>query len=349
LFAAKGNSIQHKLILEVLSGHILDMKVSAHYLIKLLLLMGLAFCACSQKAMDEISSRESTAYQIQLSDSVQIPYLGSPLIFDIDPDRSLVLFHDMQRNTNLLMDFDGNTLWEKSFSGDSPYNNGHFLSIASFIDSGFVFLGSRGVGLFDLEGNLLSQQRPSESFLVGFTILNQASKLEWKGDDWLYRFIHAGDFKSNEAGYYSNLTTLAFINKENGSVKYALPLPRESRLLDGKSYDNNDLTLFPTIKDGMLWAVFGGDTKLYKYAFDNLNQALSQTEINYPKFNASKGIPLSERNPNTFSHYGNSAQNELLRTDGKHLILVYRPVLAKMSWIYWQIMEKLRMRRRKID
>jgi hypothetical protein len=290
----------------------------------LLLLSSLILMACSQKPNLENADISPFEYEIRVADSVLINYLGTPLLFDIEPEKRLLFFHDFNRNMNVLMDFEGNTLWEKSFTGDSPNNNGHFLSIASFTDSGFVFLGSRGIGVYDWDGNLISQKRPSHNFLTSFVILNQAAKLEYWGNNWVHRFINAGEFKSNQAEYYTSLKTLALINEESGKVEFDLPLPKDSRFLDGKSYENIDLSALTSLKNEHLWAVFGGDNKLYKFALKDLSNPLAQIEINYPKFVFSKGTPLVEQDPNSrvYSNYG---QNELLRTDGKFLMLVYRP------------------------
>lgn len=217
------------------------MKVIYSYSILSILLIS---CESKDYRSDDTKFIGNNNVSLVKIDSIQIDFLGNPLIQDVSPAAQTVLFLNNIGNesqTIHLANFEGEIIHSYSKFGDMPDAYGKLLSSIKILeDDKFLAYGSYGFSTYDFSGNLVlrtklkNYQMPDRVFgIMGYG-------MEKYGDRYL---LHNQEFPPNkdysDKDFVEDLFLLKWLVPETGEVLPFLKFPEKCLFRNGKYFFRN--------------------------------------------------------------------------------------------------------------
>lgn len=275
---------------------------------------------------DDKLNLDSSEWELEIVDSIQVKTLESLDLLDINPEQGLFLFNVQKENSPMiLIDKNGEILNRLDVSKDAPTGFGGICSGAIFKGDSIVIQGRQGLYFYDLEFNFLSNLKrpypPKGMMYVGFDHIRTANSYEGAA---LISFSGnpQTDYPPNQRAYYENFNGLDLIPISSLAFKPIAPLHPESRYLSsGMAFNFISLTF--SVSNSQLTYAHPSDSLLY--AIDLMDPTLKQTatKIPFDKFVLRDGFPYgSQEDVDGFTDYEGQISN-IFKVDGNDLILYY--------------------------
>lgn len=287
-----------------------------------------ALFSCSESKKEEISKKADYTWEVK--DSVDLEFLGNPLIADVSPDGANLLFYDYASKGIIVTDGKGNIQSQFSKTEDTPDAYGFMLEIPGFHQSDqLVVVGMKGVFIYDLDGNMIQKLDHPESLGgAGFMSFpgkhTETTKLNGK-DFLLSKSVRMHDSFAGESKFYDSFRALELINPESEELTEIVPFEEGSMFLNGTGYYESDYSPAFTSKNGKLYISLGAEQKLNVYNLSETGVELD-TVISFT-------IPgFQELEPKDFAQFaegtitingGTPAIRNIHLTDGKILLHYY--------------------------
>lgn len=275
---------------------------------------------------DDKLNLDSSEWELEIVDSIQVKTLESLDLLDINPERGLFLFNVQKENSPMiLIDKNGEILHRLDVPKDAPTGFGGICSGAIFAGDSILIQGRRGVYSYDLEFNFLSHLKrpypPKGMMYAGFDHIRTANTYEGTA---LISFSGnpQTDYPPNQRAYYENFNGLDLIPISSLSFKPIAPLHPESRYLSsGMAFNFISLTF--SVSNSQLTYAHPSDSLLYD--MDLMDPTLKQTptKIPFDKFVLRDGFPYgSQEDFDGPTDYEGQISN-IFKVDGNDLILYY--------------------------
>ncbi|SEG23178.1 hypothetical protein [Algoriphagus boritolerans] len=250
-------------------------------------------CSSDKEKISAIfESNELKIFRLEKIDSVQINFIGTPRIHDINPQSKSILFLDdgPHHQTINIANFDGEIINSFTKFGDVPDSYGILLSCIRLInDKSFLVYGSNGFLKFDFSGNLLSKVK-LKSFEVPDRAVNKMGfGMEKLYEEYLFfnqEFPPNRDYSTKSFLYSLNLMKL--LNPETGEIRPFLNFPDESIFRNGKHFFRSAWDPVFYIDEELVYIVFGLEPTIYVY--NPITWALeSNIPVDFKEFRNFKG------------------------------------------------------------
>lgn len=228
--------------------------------------------ACSEKGKNIQETEglpESKTINLSIVDSIQIAFLGNPMVQDISPSQQRIVFKDQKQYSEdiFVAEFEGNILYSFSKFGDMPDNHGG-IRAPVFIsgEDSLLIYGNRGYLTFNMEGKMLSLVKPQEFTGYNFAFFGMGRCFEKYGSRLLYFDQGSRNEDYTQNSLYDELRVLNWHNPKTGEKIPFNPLPEISIFKSGKYFFRQSWFPAFTIADNLIYVVYGIEPMIY--AFD---------------------------------------------------------------------------------
>lgn len=288
--------------------------------------------ACSRKELESSADTSPKSYGVEILDSLVVDYIGLLSWSHISPDGRKFLAMDLQKSDVLLIDNEGQMLQTLNKSGDQPESIGpNLMGRPQFRnDTEIAFLGTKGLFLFDLRGNLKQQFGPDFNPIMNFIILN-ADVFQFRDPNFALGLMAGRNTEGS--GFYESTEGTKFeaIDLSKGSYLGVIPFPENSRFKASEIFPvTNTVPLLRTTKEG-LYIAFKNEPKIFFYNWDDLNKPSKEIQLQVDNFQLIKGKDPKSVNQNMISfdtrEFAYGAINQLIWVDGQ-LLINYSPGLS---------------------
>lgn len=288
--------------------------------------------ACSRKELESSADTSPKSYGVEILDSLVVDYIGLLSWSHISPDGRKFLAMDLQKSDVLLIDNEGQILQTLNKSGDQPESIGpNLMGRPQFRnDTEIAFLGTKGLFLFDLRGNLKQQFEPDFNPIMNFIILN-ADVFQFRDPNFALGLMAGRNTEGS--GFYESTEGTKFeaIDLSKGSYLGVIPFPENSRFKASEIFPvTNTVPLLRTTKEG-LYIAFKNEPKIFFYNWDDLNKPSKEIQLQVDNFQLIKGKDPKSVNQNMISfdtrEFAYGAINQLIWVDGQ-LLINYSPGLS---------------------
>lgn len=302
------------------------------------IVIGLAlFSACSSPEEKKVDTKVSL--YIELKDSIDLDFLGSPILASTNPSGSRFAFFDYSSKKIILTDQEGEILDTISKQGDTPDSYGFMIDLpVIFRNDKFIQVGMNGIFVFSNEGRLIKKIYHPEDMggAVFMSLIGKSSKIvEFEGVPFLImNSIRSRDTYAGKQKFYDTYKAIELVNLETGETQDYGPFEEGSLFQNGKGFIQSDYLPSFAVNNGKLYLSHGGEPKVWVYKFSPDQSTLDTTlTLSIPKFFSIKGVDRKEIAEGTYSiHGGKAAIRNIFIQNGK-ILISYHPGLdpAKME------------------
>lgn len=296
----------------------------------LFLFIHLSFFSCHSK---NTANEPSLVHRATLEklDSIQINYLGTPVVHDIDPLSKRVLFMEnnaYSRNEEIFVaDFDGNILASYIKDGDTKDTYGQIMAPLVLDGEGsFMAYAFNGFMRYDFEGNLISQVKIINFEGPGSTrIIGMGSGLQKSGGQYIYRGI-GRNFDYETKDFFDDYYAMSLLDPLTGNRESIIPLPESGIFRQGKFFFSEAWLPAYYAEDDGLYIVFGLEPVIYVYENQHPFSLLSSIPMELPKYHYFKGASeYNNQDVRFFGHRRSSGRIHNIKKIKDYFVIAYFP------------------------
>ncbi|MFD2033221.1 hypothetical protein ACFSKL_00380 [Belliella marina] len=295
----------------------------------LLYLLFLSFIfSCNQKS-DESESDQSgdlKNFTLEKLDSIQIEYLGNPIVHDIDPKSRMVLFMEFEEFSNdiMLTDFDGNIFNSFSKSGDVPDGFGGLLSpLMIDTDSSFLAFGYKGFNRYSFQGELFSNV-PLEDFKIPlFQRIAMGIELPKINENFLVADKGSREIDYDNIQDHLGIKHFNLFNPKTGGSEALIQFPESSIYKSGKYFYRFAWRPVYTIEHEKIYVVFGGEPTIYIYDGKKPFKLISSIPIDLHNYQYFKGSDDKNLGHDFIGLFLSSGRIENIKKFGDNFLVSY--------------------------
>lgn len=281
--------------------------------------------ACNKPESNENKDLSKQAFELEITDSLVVNYIGLLSWSHISPDGKKFLAMDHQRSEIILIDQEGQVIQKLRKTGDQPESIGpNLMGRPQFRNNDEIaLLGVKGLSIFDFQGNLKEQFKPDFNPAMNFIILN-ADVFQFRNPDYAVALL--GGRNSEGSGFFESteVTKLETIDLSNGTYSAIIPFPENSRFKASELFPvTNTIPVLRSTVDG-IYIGFKNEPKLFFYTWGDLNNPSNEIQLQIDNFQLMKGKdPKSvDRDVISFDtrEFAYGSINHLYWTNGKLLL-----------------------------
>jgi len=178
----------------------------------------------------------SQTVTFEMMDSIQVEYLGSPTVHDLDPIKRTFLFMEHREFSEEIMvaDFDGNIQASFSKDGDMPDSYGALMSMLRINgDSSFISYGYNGFITYDFSGKLKARVNVKDFDVPTFQMKAMGFGMEKLGKRYLHIDQGSQSLNYNNIDFYRELRLFNWLDPKTGEKERFIPFPDASIFRSG--------------------------------------------------------------------------------------------------------------------
>ncbi|MCH7412838.1 hypothetical protein MM213_05020 [Belliella sp. R4-6] len=284
--------------------------------------------SCNQKSDEEKSDQNSDLKNITLEklDSIQIEYLGNPIVHDIDPKSKTVLFMEFEEFSNdiMLADFDGNVFNSFSKFGDMPDGYGSLLAPIQILGKDEILaFGLKGFSNYDFQGNLHNQVGLDEIYFPNFRRIAMGHTMNKLGNKYLYLEGGTRDIDYDKINLHSDIFLFNLLDPSTGSKEPIIQFPKTSIYKSGKYFFRNAWSPVFSVVENQVFIAFGGEPVIYNYSGESPFELISSLPIDIPNYRYFEGSNNENLEYDFIGLFLSSARIENIKKVGDYFLVAY--------------------------
>ncbi|MBN3584499.1 hypothetical protein JYB64_19060 [Algoriphagus aestuarii] len=305
--------------------------------------LGIAFSACSKKP--DTYSEAKKEYTWAVVDSLDLNFLGNPMLSDVSPDGSKLLFYDSPSSKIIITDAKGQMLHQFSKKEDTPDSYGYMMERPGFFNQNqLAIYGRNGLFLFTYEGEMQKKIPHPESIGATGSVIHPGKSTEsitLQGKRYvLPKSIRPRNSYPGEQEFYDTYRALELVDVDAEEMTEIIPFEQGSLFLNGKGYYPSDYFPAHEAKDETLYFVHGGDPQLYVYQLSQKEAKLDTIiQLEIPGLTPIEGKDRGEFQKGTVMIFGGTAAIRNIHILDDFLLLDYYagidPIKSKEAEAIW--------------
>ncbi|PZX51856.1 hypothetical protein LV84_03614 [Algoriphagus ratkowskyi] len=254
-------------------------------------------CSAPEKSSEDSKIPELS---LEIIDSLDLKVLGDPLITSVSESGDSFLFYNYAFSDIIITNSEGEIQSQFNKSEDIPDSYQIMLESPGFIGNDqLVIVGTTGIFIYDLEGNLVKKIDHPESLGGGGSMVFPGKSVETivlNGKTYLVtRSLRTRDSYPGEQKYYDTFRHFELVDIATGSSNEIVPFEQNSRFLDGMGYYESDFWPALEAKNNKLYVALAGEPTLYRYSLNPEGAALDTlVNLTIPGFAGIDGTPRVE-------------------------------------------------------
>lgn len=294
----------------------------------LFVLLPLLLISCSQSREDSNSSIQVDKSQVSLVkiDSIQIAFLGNPIVQDIDPTTGIVLFTEAGNNSEdiYVADFEGTIIQSYSKFGNLPDTYGVLFAPLKIVgDNEFLAYGFNGLLTYDFAGQLLSRTKIEGIQPYNFAKKSMGFSIGILEEGYLYFDQGSRNIDYSDRKLYEEVNAMIFVDKITGKREELMKIPESSLYRNGKYFYRDSWAPIFELTEGELLVVHGAEPKIYVYEKTRPFKLIKEIPLDIPNYNFYRGEDVY--NTDSFLNFFSFGRIETLTRVDDYFILGYFP------------------------
>ncbi|MCC5939066.1 MAG: hypothetical protein JJU34_17435 [Lunatimonas sp.] len=230
-------------------------------------------------------------------DSMEIPFIGKPVVHDIYPGARRILFMDHREfgEEIFVADFEGNILHSYTKFGDVPDRYGALMAPLTFMDNHhFLAYGFVGFNTYELSGKLVSSVKEEKMEPHAFAQRTFGRSFAKHGNRLLY-FDQGSRTRENEGPTsYEAVHLLKWLDPSTGKKEIFANFPTGSLFKNGKYFPSGSWWPAFCISDGFIYVAYGIEPVVYLYDADPPHELISQFKPSLKDYHYFQGSENAE-------------------------------------------------------
>ncbi|WP_057938069.1 hypothetical protein [Algoriphagus resistens] len=267
--------------------------------ITLLIFIILSSCGGSR---NELKSPETgQVWQLIKVDSIQVPFLGTPRLDDVDPKNRKVVFVQSGPDEEELFvaNFDGQILHSFVAHGNTRVGYLNLMAPLQFGKEGstLIAFGVPHIKQISLDGEvvdiLYSGNIPYYS-----SSPSPSNELQMRDEKIFYNNrMNEQELRWNRADFFKELRLIGYYDLTKKEKNNFLKFPDESIYTSGRIFPHSDWVSHFAFSDGHLNVVFNGEPAVFVFGANPPFPFIKKIELDLKEFQFSQGVPEGERVP----------------------------------------------------
>lgn len=269
-------------------------------------------------------SEDDFAYQLMVTDSIQVDYQGNLFVYDYDSSTHFFLGMDNGTDEVLLFDREGNVSSRFHLAKDGPNAISWAMGWGFFKGQFTVMDAAKGLLFFSGEGEIVKRMdlNPPYTFINGLK-----SPVHAFGKELAYIRPERGEMDWNEPSeMFENIyrsPILELVDPETGAYRQTMPFPPGTIYEDGNFYHWTFPTVIPAGEEWLVY--FRGELAYYLFGLEEEQLVYQKTiDLDLKDAVAIKGVPMG----NMDDYYENSLYNVFGRIQNlylldRHIVILY--------------------------
>lgn len=302
-----------------------------------LMLLIVLFSACGGAEENETETNPTVELDLELLDSLDLDFLGSPILASSNPAGSRFAFYDYPSKKIIISDQSGEILDTLSKTGDTPDAYGFMIDLpVIWGNDKLIQVGMNGVFIYDQEGNMLKKIKHPEDMggAVFMSLTGKTSKIvQFEGVPYLLmNSIRTRDTYAGEQKFYDTYKALEIVNLETGETIDFGPFEEGSLFHNGKGFIQSDYLPAFAENKGKLYLSHGGEPKVWVYSFTPENATLDTAlSLHIPNLFPIEGVDRKELSEGSYSVSGGNAAIKNIFIQGGKILISYSPGLDPLE------------------
>ena len=297
----------------------------------LFILLSALILACGTAEEKSTGTTAATELRFEVLDSLDLDFLGSPILASTNPAGSKFGFYDYPSKKIIISDQSGEILDTLSKTGDTPDSYGFMIDLpVIWGNDKLIQVGMNGVFIYDQAGNMLKKiSHPEDMGGAAFmSITGKTSKIvEFDGVPYLLmNSIRTRDTYAGEQKFYDTYKAIEVVNLETGETEDFGPFEEGSLFHNGNGFIQSDYLPAFAASKGKLYLSHGGEPKVWVYSFSpekaTLDTALA---LDIPNLYPIEGIDRKELSEGSYSISGVNAAIKNIFVQGGKILISYYP------------------------
>ncbi|MEP0713433.1 MAG: hypothetical protein ABJC55_16070, partial [Algoriphagus sp.] len=273
------------------------------------------------------STQERETYELAISDSIRIDYIGTLNLMDVNPGFEKILFFDPQNMKFVSTDFKGKILGEFSKERDAPDGFGFYPMAAGRFNSSqnIQVVSMLGTYEYDLAGNLLSSKKIPRDEAKPFSGRADAKReIQFVGDKILLSgSIARGEYNKTQPEFYDTYLQLVWADPKTGSFEQFLSLDSASIFQNNMSHEPSTLSASFEVVENKLYVISGIDPFLNIYELDSPYTKLKRVALELTDYRLNTGEDPKKADPRAISYDPSFGIIQKLVKVGDKLVIMY--------------------------
>lgn len=317
--------------------------MNSHFSRYLLITIVILICSCSKSPENTIV--DSQEYTWELVDSLDLDFLGNPMLSDVSPNGSKLLFYDSPSSQILITDSKGQILHQFSKKEDALDSYGYLMERPGFFkEDQLAVYGRNGLFLFTYDGKMLQKIPHPESIGPTGSVIHPGKSTETvllQGKEYILpKSIRPRDSYPGEQEFYDTYRALELVDVDSEEMTDLIPFEPGSIFLNGMGYYPSDYFPAYEAKDETLYFVHGGDPQLYVYQLNPTEAKLDTIiPLDIPGLSQIEGKDRAEFQKGTVMIFGGTAAIRNIHVLDDLLLLDYYagidPIKSKEAEAKW--------------
>ncbi|GHB46245.1 hypothetical protein GCM10008106_28990 [Mongoliitalea lutea] len=300
---------------------------SMKHLVRLLVFQVLLI-SCSQSKKEADSSNQVAIPLVRLEkiDSIQIAFLGSPIVQDIDPNSRTILFTEPGNYSEdiYVTDFEGNIIHSYSKFGNLPDTYGVLFAPLKIVgENAFLAYGINGLLTYDFSGQLLSRTKILDIQPYNFAKKSMGFSLGILEEEYLYFDQGSRNIDYSYRRLYEEVNAMILLDKITGKREEMMQIPESSLYRNGKYFYRDAWAPIFELTEDELLVVYGAEPKIYVYEKTRPFRLIKEIPLDIPDYNFYKGEDVY--NPDSFLNFFSYGRIETITQINGYFILGYFP------------------------
>lgn len=309
--------------------------------------------SCNRSEIDHEHQSSAKNGRLVKLDSIQIPFLGTPRLDDVDPkNRKLVFIQSGQTNIEIFVaNFVGEIIHSFDANGNTLVGNLNLMALLKFDSTGGSLLafGSPHLKKISLDGsqvNLLYSG--NTAYLNSFPRpCNELVDLE--GRIFYNNHMYELEFRSDKADFYNEISLIGFVDLEKNERINFLKFPRESMYTSGKIFPAFSWDSHFAFSDKYLNVIFEGEPSLFVYEGQSPFSYLKKIDLDLKDFQYNHGVQEGDQVADFMEHMRIMGKMESVKFFDDKILVFYTSGFSTQQLKTWETATTANERNEMID
>ncbi|MCC5920950.1 MAG: hypothetical protein JJU23_09740 [Cyclobacteriaceae bacterium] len=248
-------------------------------------------------------------------------------LMDISANGLIYLMADYSQQKYFIVSPYGEIVRTINKFGDKPDTYGYAYFAMQFWDDSTVYIiGSKGLKWYDLSGQEIKSTPINPNLLRygGFSNTGDGPiKTATSDGDRIFARGTAPMGKRTDNDYFQKKRAITVIDPATFEIEHIIPLEKDSRLYDGKMYDDSDLFTRFSLDSSAIYVSYDADPALYVYENKAPFTLQYKKDLSLHHINLSSGIDKKYIDYDMVAMNTDKGGIKGVEVDDKYIYLVY--------------------------
>ncbi|MEB2781162.1 hypothetical protein U3A58_12230 [Algoriphagus sp. C2-6-M1] len=279
-------------------------------------------------------------WQLIKVDSIQIPFLGTPRLDDVDPKNRRLVFMQSGQNEDevFVANFDGEILHSFGANGNTLVGRLGLMAPLKFDSEGRSLLafGFPHIKKISLDGEQVdvlytgntayqnSFPRPSNELVAS------------DGKIFYNNHMHDQEFRSDREEFYKKISLIGFVDLEKNERINFLKFPNESMFVSGRIFPAFSWDSHFAFSDEHLNVVFEGEPSIFVFESQSPFSFIKKIDLNLQEFQYYKGVQEGEQVADFMEHMRIMGKMSSIKILDNKILVFYTSGFSSQQLKTWE-------------